>query len=213
MHRWDPLNEIQLVLLRRIAAGGAGEVQARERTTGYALRNRGLITVDRRGGRWVPEMTDAGRFYLEHGRHPDHPSPEASGGADPVAATPNEMSTQVPTAAAPGRRQPKAIRAAARPRVASAGALVPKSSAARLAEAKALVARLVEERQIVIHDVTDEVVKDRRRVIEYAKRHELVPEGRHIETQRMWHPEPHRFEWRLDSLRGLSHGTSLPLPR
>ncbi|WP_406329886.1 hypothetical protein [Streptomyces sp. NBC_00203] len=25
--------------------------------------------------------------------------------------------------------------------------------------------------------------------------------------------EPFRVEWRLDSLRGLSHGTSLPLPR
>lgn len=143
-------------------------MQARERTTGYALRNRGLITVDRRGGRWVPAVTDAGRFYLEHDRHPDRPAPENGADPEPVDAVPSEA--------------PRAARSS------GAAPAVPKSSAVKLAEAKALVARLVEEREIVIQGATDNVVKDWRRVIEYAKRHDLVPEGRHIETRRMWQP-------------------------
>jgi hypothetical protein len=44
-------------------------------TTVYALRNRGLVTTPRRDGVWYAQITDAGRFYLEHGHHPDRPAP------------------------------------------------------------------------------------------------------------------------------------------
>ena len=39
--------------------------------TMYALRNRGLVTMVKQHGAWVAHVTDAGRFYLEHGKHPD----------------------------------------------------------------------------------------------------------------------------------------------
>jgi len=48
------------------------------RSTG-ALADRGLLTVSRRGSRWRAEITDSGRFYLEHGNHPD--DPELAGSA------------------------------------------------------------------------------------------------------------------------------------
>ncbi|MFI7438705.1 hypothetical protein [Nonomuraea indica] len=45
------------------------------------------MTTIRREGAWQAKVTDAGRFYLEHGRHPDRPPPssvaEASAKPDP----------------------------------------------------------------------------------------------------------------------------------
>lgn len=41
------------------------------KTTIYALEARGLATVDRRRTSWFASLTDAGRFYLAHGRYPD----------------------------------------------------------------------------------------------------------------------------------------------
>ncbi|GAA0971999.1 hypothetical protein GCM10009555_024390 [Acrocarpospora macrocephala] len=43
--------------------------------TVYALRNRGLVTTPRKDGFWQAEITEAGLFYLEHGHHPDRPTP------------------------------------------------------------------------------------------------------------------------------------------
>jgi hypothetical protein len=51
-------------------------------TTVYALRNRGLVSTPQRGGIWIAEITDAGRFYLEHGYHPEKPQ------AAPAVAAP-----------------------------------------------------------------------------------------------------------------------------
>src|SRR5438477_12949029 len=67
------LNERQPEILQRIAAG-TDPVTSREHTlavTVYALRDRGLISTDRRHGHWTAEITEAGRYFLEHGRHPD----------------------------------------------------------------------------------------------------------------------------------------------
>ncbi len=77
MHPWSPLNDRQLALLTRIGDGSdpvtsdSPELAA----TARALKERGLITRPKQGGRWQAEITDAGRFYLEHGHHPDRPEP------------------------------------------------------------------------------------------------------------------------------------------
>ncbi len=73
MRRWDPLNELQLSVLSRIADGDGlgGPEQTGYRLSVYALRDRGLVTAGKRHGRWQAHITEAGRFYLEHGRHPD----------------------------------------------------------------------------------------------------------------------------------------------
>jgi hypothetical protein len=39
----------------------------------YSLRDRGLVETPRREGIWTAALTVAGRFYLEHGHHPDDP--------------------------------------------------------------------------------------------------------------------------------------------
>jgi len=75
VHRWDPLNERQLDVLTRIAAGddlGAPEYSS-PRASANAVRNRGLLAISKRGGVWRAEVTVAGQYYLEHGHHPDHP--------------------------------------------------------------------------------------------------------------------------------------------
>ncbi|MER0240832.1 PE-PGRS family protein [Streptomyces sp. HSW2009] len=77
MHRWSPLNDRQLALLTRIQ-GGADPVTSDSpelALTARALKERRLITMPKQNGKWQAEITDAGRFYLEHGHHPDRPEP------------------------------------------------------------------------------------------------------------------------------------------
>lgn len=75
VRRWDPINDKQSDLLERIADGDTLSTPeaASDRRSAYALRSRGLITADKRGGVFTAAITDAGRFYLRHGRHPDRP--------------------------------------------------------------------------------------------------------------------------------------------
>ncbi|MBT2513097.1 hypothetical protein [Arthrobacter sp. ISL-30] len=47
-----------------------------KRTT-YALDDRGLVTVDRRRNSWSAQVTDDGRYYLEHRQY--RPNPEGGG--------------------------------------------------------------------------------------------------------------------------------------
>jgi hypothetical protein len=77
VRRQAKLNDLQLAVLRRIGAGN-DPVTARNpelARTVYALRDRRLVTTPRTEGVWVAHITDAGRFYLDHGRHPNHPAP------------------------------------------------------------------------------------------------------------------------------------------
>lgn len=60
----------------------------------YALRDRGLVAAPRRSGAWTAEITDAGRHYLSHGIHPDHPSLHPKGGGQ-VRERPTEPIAEV----------------------------------------------------------------------------------------------------------------------
>lgn len=75
MRTWDPLNDKQLDVLQRVGAEQdlSGPDHVRLRHSANAVRDRGLITISKRGGIWRGEITEAGRFYLEHGYHPDDP--------------------------------------------------------------------------------------------------------------------------------------------
>ncbi|MFD3758069.1 hypothetical protein [Streptomyces sp. NPDC058622] len=77
MHRWTPLNDRQLALLARIGEGCEPVTSESPKLslTARALKERGLITMQKEGGRWEAEISDAGRFYLQHGHHPDRPEP------------------------------------------------------------------------------------------------------------------------------------------
>lgn len=68
----QPLNARQLETLNWISDGcppGHWE-DFRYKTTCYALADRGLAKVDRRPKTWSAELTDAGAYYLQHGRYP-----------------------------------------------------------------------------------------------------------------------------------------------
>jgi len=66
-----PVNARQLEVLRWVADGCPDGVMvgASCKTTAVALRNRRLLKVSKRGG-WHAELTDDGRYYLEHNRYP-----------------------------------------------------------------------------------------------------------------------------------------------
>ncbi|MFI9270191.1 PE-PGRS family protein [Kitasatospora sp. NPDC052896] len=85
MHRWTPLNERQLALLTRISAG-VNPVTSDEpalAVTARALKGRGLILMPKAADtKWRAEITDVGRFYLEHDHHPDQPAKKVGRSAE-----------------------------------------------------------------------------------------------------------------------------------
>jgi hypothetical protein len=184
MYRWKALNDRQLALLRNIAAGedpGAQDPSMRRST--YALRDRGLVTVSRRGGGWRADVTEAGRFYLEHGHHPEHPARGRTAAGEskvPVAVAKGGVRGSTTTTTTHGsapatthKKQPTPY--SERP--------IP---VARRAKATKLVERLVAERHVVISKPDEDEITEWRRVIDFAKRHGLVPSGKRIEKQRLW---------------------------
>lgn len=78
------LNDAQLLVLRWVAAGADLDNPPSDtfKTNAVALRNRGLVDLDKRRGRWSISITEAGIFYIEHGHHPkderSSKKPEAS---------------------------------------------------------------------------------------------------------------------------------------
>jgi hypothetical protein len=81
VQRWAKLNDRQLTVLRRISEGYEPVTAKTSElaNTVYALRSRGLVTTPRKDGVWHAEITDAGRFYMQHGHHPDKPTPADAG--------------------------------------------------------------------------------------------------------------------------------------
>lgn len=66
------LNARQLEVLRWIEAGCPDGVMQgfTYKTTAAALQGRRLVKVSKRHGLWSADITEAGRFYLQHGHHP-----------------------------------------------------------------------------------------------------------------------------------------------
>jgi len=123
------LNDRQLRVLRWVADGCPdGEMAyASYKRTAASLQDRRLLTIRRGRGGWRADLTDAGRFYLEHGHHPlgdpsagsarrvvpkpaprsPRPSPEDDQGV-PAEGRPRGVSTEVPArAASPTRVDPR----------------------------------------------------------------------------------------------------------
>lgn len=177
MRRWDPLNKRQLDVLRRI--GEDTDLSRPEeislRTSARALQGRGLVDVTRHNGLWRATITDAGRFYLEHGQHPDHPTRK-----DDRPTAGKQKPSPRPTARTPPTAEPQGT-----PREQQPNRQMPLSQKRR-ADAKALIERLVSERRVIIRTPNDETVAKWRKTINYAKRHHLEPPGRWIEKRKEW---------------------------
>jgi hypothetical protein len=172
MHRWDPLKPEQLALLKRLADGddlsGPDGVDQRGRV--YALQNRGLAQVSKKGGAWRASVTEAGTFYLTEGHHPDHPDYQVGGGTPAGTGTKRRAtrSSESPVtkpsistrtqAAQPGPVKKRPIDAA-----------------------QELIKRLQDDAQgIRIEDPDEPTRAEWRRVIHAAKQHGLVPVGFHL---------------------------------
>ncbi|QUW90061.1 hypothetical protein KE639_01237 [Streptomyces sp. V17-9] len=69
-------NERQRALLERLAAGEEHPAAwaPGEWRSAYALRDRGLLRINRGGGEALVEVTEDGRYYLRHGRRPEEPT-------------------------------------------------------------------------------------------------------------------------------------------
>src|SRR5262249_3048231 len=89
------------------------------RHTANALRDRGLITISKRGGVWRAEMTKDGRFYLDHGHHPD--DPRVATDQLPKPSPPNPK----PHTAPPANREPEKRCEVASPATQRGGARTP----------------------------------------------------------------------------------------
>ncbi|MFF3271696.1 PE-PGRS family protein [Streptomyces chrestomyceticus] len=170
MYPWSPINDRQLALLSSIGEGtepvtsDSPELAA----TARALKGRGLITMPRKDGKWQAQITDTGRFYLEHGHHPDRPErapqkqrlaasePEAEGTPPPQRkATPPEVKKLVPQhVSKPPRQTPTEIGTALIAKVQEAG------------------------RFLRIPDPTDEERARYRRAFDAAR--QCAPEGYHL---------------------------------
>ncbi|MGW4727585.1 hypothetical protein ACWEQC_00010 [Streptomyces shenzhenensis] len=147
-------------MLGRLASGKESEAwDPGEFRTAYALRDRGLVTIKRSGSEVDAKVTEAGTFYIQHGHHSD----------DPAHAGENKTAKKK---AAGGTR--------------SASYADRPVALARRTKAKELIERLVTDRRVTFTKPDDATVTEWRRVIDYAKRHSLIPEGKRIESLRMW---------------------------
>lgn len=72
MARTDPISGVQLDVLKWIAAGCPDGVVTGHtyKHSARALEWRRLLTVSTKAGAWRAELTDAGRYYLDHGQYP-----------------------------------------------------------------------------------------------------------------------------------------------
>lgn len=162
MRKSDQLNDRQLGVLRLISSGD--DVGAGSKTSARALHSRGLVVIRTRGG-WTAEITEAGRFYLRHGHHPDRPC-----GIGTTCLRAGEGREQRPT------RHPATARPARRPPHTTA-----RITAQRKAAAGDLIARLMDQGQVVVSNPSDEEIVEWRKVVDFAKRHDMVPAGHRIE--------------------------------
>lgn len=112
--RRGPLNAKQAHVLQWIADGcpaGAMEGFAYKHSA-RALQDRHLVSVTRKRGVWRAEITEAGRYYLDHGTYPHTPLAAAhddatdtdSGGRLPTAAQAFQQAVAAATARRPRRR-------------------------------------------------------------------------------------------------------------
>jgi hypothetical protein len=182
VHRWDALNERQLALLTLVSTGADLGVPQHVslRQSARAVADRGLIAISRRGGAWHAKMTDAGRFYLQHGHHPDHPGYSEDNSAPTVTGPRRDRPRQfTPRRSTRSEAQPLATQSkVSRTALRTTAPLVQR----RRAQALALVEQLGQhERPVVIDGPTEEDLANWRKVVDYAKRHNLLPDGHRIE--------------------------------
>lgn len=148
--RWAPLNERQHELLVRVAGGDtlSAAEDVMHRTSAYALSNRGLVSISKRGGVFAVHVTDRGRYVLDRG--------DDTGGATGTVAAHVSPGETVPT-----RKPSTRARAKAK---SPEHDLVSRLMAA-------------DDKTITIASPDEAARAEYRRTIHAVKQHDLVPEG------------------------------------
>lgn len=156
------LNERQKALLERIASGDtlSAPDDVRLRLTAYALSSRGLVSTSKHGGVFSARLTGRGRLYLERD-------------ARPSSADTPETAVVAEDAAGSSHTRPRREAPAATARL----------TQQQRAEAVALVQRLGAEHTIVIDRPDEQESAHWRKVVDFAKRHALVPDEFRIEKR------------------------------
>lgn len=155
----EKLNDRQQVLLKRVAEGDdlSRPESLRDRQSAYALSNRGLITVSKRGGVFRAQLTGVGRARLRQAENED-------GGLPREAQTSPTMSE----AKSGKRKAPDATVETAK---------------LRTEQAKELLAKLIDGEDFWVEEPTDQEAATWRRVVDFAKRNDLVPPGKTLERR------------------------------
>ncbi|AYV29004.1 hypothetical protein EES41_20035 [Streptomyces sp. ADI95-16] len=122
MHRWSPLNDRQLALLTRIGEGVEPVTSDTPELalTARALKERGHIAMPKEGGRRRAEITEVGRFYLQHGHHPDRPDPAPRKTRPVTTPGPKKQESDVVEEKASAEQKPPVQRVARAPRLSPA---------------------------------------------------------------------------------------------
>ncbi|WP_144628288.1 hypothetical protein [Arthrobacter woluwensis] len=112
------INATQLRVLQWVADGADLDSPPTDsfKTSAVALQNRNLVDLDKRRSHWRIAITEAGKFYLEHGRHPKAAPPRVKIAVHtqprPKVETPTAPAPPVipePTAEAPVFPQPQRV--------------------------------------------------------------------------------------------------------
>ncbi|THV41179.1 hypothetical protein [Glycomyces buryatensis] len=164
MERTGPLNDRQLEALQLVGSGDDLSSTEREplRITARALESRGLVSISKSTGQWRATITADGRFYLEHGYHPD---------ARRTSKDSGRTTEEARTVPSPGKAvKPRKTR--------EIPTEIPRD---RRADAIGLINRLSSERTVRLPALSESEFARWRKTVDHAKRNGLVPEGHHIE--------------------------------
>lgn len=73
-----PIKVAQRKVLAWLAARGSQDPATPEmKLSASSLQARELVRVRRTRGKWTAELTDAGLYFVEHGKYPPKPEPTA----------------------------------------------------------------------------------------------------------------------------------------
>ncbi|MCP2298342.1 hypothetical protein APR11_004787 [Nocardia amikacinitolerans] len=185
--RAGPINQNQLDVLRWVGSGCLDGLMTGNtyKLTAKVLEWRGLLTVSRKRGVWRAEITEAGRHYLEHGDYPDghwtrKPARQRTDRSAVRRTRSNPtIAPKTSVAESPSPHDSGSDTARRSPPETTA-----RISAERRSAARALIDKLVENEQLVVHRPDDSAIAEWRKVIDFAKRHSMIPDGYRVEKQR-----------------------------
>lgn len=155
----EKLNDRQHALLKRVAEGDdlSRPESLRDRQSAYVLSNRGLITVSKRGAVFRAQLTGAGRARLQEAENKSSSPPCEPQPSPTVSAT------------ATGKRK--------------APDATVETAELRSKQARKLLNQLADGEDFWVESPTEQEAATWRRVVDFAKRNDLVPAGKTLERR------------------------------